>query len=410
LKKTVLQINVTLNSGSTGRIAENIGKKIIQAGGVSYIAYGRRITETASFAIKIGTLYDLFIQGVQTRLFDKHSLGAKMATKDLIREISRINPDIIHLHNLHGYYLNIELLFSFLKEYNKPVVWTFHDCWPFTGHCTFFDHINCTKWESECFDCPLKSSYPASYLLDQSKVNFVIKKKLFTSLDNLSVVTVSNWLRGKVEKSFFRPALLQTIYNGIDLSIFKPGSSDIKKRFGIDGRKYILGVADRWSERKGFDDFLKLRKMIDPEILIFLVGLNSAQRLRLPKNIKGIRHTENIKDLAALYAEADVFVNPSILESFGMVTAEAMACGTPVVVYNCTASPGIVKPGTGYVVEKRDIKELHVAVMKIISDGKEKYSAECRRNAENLFDMEKQYSQYIDLYNKISPDNPELNT
>lgn len=401
LDKKILQINVTLNSGSTGRIVEDIGRKILNTGGLSYICYSRGKGFSTSIFFKIGNKYSLWFHWLQTRLFDRHGLASKRATQQLVRKINEINPDIIHLHNIHGYYLNIELLFNFLKKYHKPVVWTFHDCWPLTGHCTFFDNVNCFKWENQCYDCPLKKSYPGSYFIDRSYLNYQLKKKLFNSLENLTIVSVSHWLKDMVVDSFLKEHKILTIQNGVDLSVFKPSKSKLKQKFNIEGRKLILGVADKWSNRKGLDEFIKLRRILNPDIVIMLIGLNRSQLNQIPENIIGVKHISNIHELPEYYSAADVFFNPSSLESFGLVTAEAMACGTPVVVYNSTASPELVKQGTGIIVEKKNLEKTKEAILKILSEDKNKYTHECRHVAEENFDNEKQLFEYIKLYNKI---------
>jgi putative colanic acid biosynthesis glycosyltransferase len=395
----VLQINVTLNTGSTGRIAEAIGLKIIQSGGESTIAYGREMRSSVSKVVKIGNIFDQVFHLVWTRLFDLHALGFSAGTKKLIKQIKAIDPDVIHLHNLHGYYINIKALFEFLKSFGKPIVWTLHDCWSFTGHCAYFDHVDCQKWKTGCYKCPLTKSYPASYLIDNSKLNFELKKKLFNSIYDLSVVTVSNWLMSKVDQSFLKYKREMVIYNGIDLSLFKPDASD-NKVLNID-RPYILSVANIWDSRKGLNDLIKLRILLDLKINMVIVGLNDSQIEQLPQGVIGLPKTKDLNELVALYSGAKAFINPSATETFGMVTAEAMACGTPVVVYNATASPELVGEGTGYVVEKGNIDALYKAVSRILLDGKEKYSASCRRYAEIHFDQDKQYSMYISLYQKL---------
>lgn len=192
----LLQINSIVNSGSTGRIAEEIGQTAIKAGWDSYIAYARKYGSSNSKLIKIGNNIDIKMHGLKTRMFDKHGLASKNATRNFITEIEKIKPDIIHLHNIHGYYINIEILFKYLKYSNIPIVWTLHDCWPITGHCTHFAFIGCEKWKSQCNNCPQKNSYPSSWLFDRSEKNFNLKKELFTSLPNLTLVPVSKWLAG----------------------------------------------------------------------------------------------------------------------------------------------------------------------------------------------------------------------
>jgi glycosyltransferase involved in cell wall biosynthesis len=306
----VLQINSVINSGSTGRIAEEIGQELINIGHESYIAYGRNNANSNSVKIKIGTKWDIYLHGISSRIFDNHGLCSSNATKILIKDIQSVNPDIIHLHNLHGYYLNYQLLFKFLNEFNKPIVWTLHDCWSITGHCSHFDFIGCNKWKNECYECPELKQYPKSIFYDRSTRNYVLKKELFNSIDKLMLVPVSDWLRKKITTSFMASTNVKVINNGINTSIFKPVSSSKRKDLNIVNEVVLLGVASVWHERKGFKEFLKLSKIMPENYRIILVGVKKNQSKLLPQNIIGIERTESVEDLAEIYSIADVFVNP----------------------------------------------------------------------------------------------------
>lgn len=395
----VLQIDVSVNIGSTGKIAEEIGLKIIENGDESFIGYGRDYRLSSSETIKIGNRLDQAFHLLQTRLFDRHALSSKYATDLFIKKIREINPDILHLHQLHGYYLNIEKLCKFLKDFNKPIVWTFHDCWAMTGHCGYFSPANCEKWKTGCYSCPLLHTYPASYLIDNSKNNYQIKKTLFSNLPKLTIVPVSYWMESVIKESFLKHHRTQVIYNGVDLDIFKPRETEkLRSKYNLKNKKVILGVAAIWSYLKGLEDFIELAKHIDKNTIIILIGLTDKQIRSLPANIIGLKKTENVDELAEFYSLAEVFVNPSIAESFGLVTAEALACGTPVVVYNVTASPELVKDGTGYVVESNNTTMLYSAISKILNVGKKQYADNCRKSAETFFDKNIQYEKYIELY------------
>jgi putative colanic acid biosynthesis glycosyltransferase len=397
----VLQICVEGNTGSTGTIAESIGKIALNSGWESYIAYGRFPRESDSKLIKIGNYWDIFLHGIETRIFDRHGLGSRGATKKLIKKIIQIEPDVIHLHHLHGYYINIEILFKFLSESNIPVVWTFHDCWSITGHCAYFDYIGCDKWKTECNKCPQMKEYPASIFIDRSKKNFYLKKSLFNSVDNLTIVSVSNWLNDIVEKSFMKKVSRKVIYNGVDIELFKPSSSNnIKEKFSIESKFLIFGLATTWSKRKGLEDFIKLSKNIDENTIMILVGLNTSQIKTLPKNIIGLQRTENQQELVDLYVASDVFMNLSVEETFGLTTAEALSCGTPVIVYDATASPELVDSQTGIIVEKNNIQNLLLAIEEIKKNGKSFYTAYCRSRAEKYFDKNIRFKEYFDLYNE----------
>jgi len=402
MNRTILQICVEGNTGSTGTTAEAIGKIVIAQGWKSYIAYGRFKRPSESKTIKIGNTLSIFIHGLQTRFFDRHGMGSKCATKKLVQQIKEIKPDIIHLHHLHGYYINIEVLFEFLAKAEIPVIWTFHDCWSITGHCSHFDFVSCEKWKTECNHCPQIKEYPASLFADRSRKNFYLKKKLFNSVENLTVVPVSNWLNKVIEKSFMGKLPRKVIYNGINIDLFSPLSqkNTVRERFNIRQKFMILGLATTWSSRKGLQDFIELSKHIDANKIIVLVGLNSSQIKTLPQNIIGLQRTESQQELRDLYIASDVFMNLSVEETFGLTTAEALACGTPAIVYNATASPELVDENTGIVVEKQNIQSLLSAIEEIKSNGKSFYSNACRSRAIKLFDKDVRFNEYFDLYNE----------
>jgi putative colanic acid biosynthesis glycosyltransferase len=399
----LLQICVEGNTGSTGTIAELIGQFMIQKGWESYIAYGRFPRPSKSNLIRIGSDFDSVLHGLETRFFDNHALGSRQSTKELIKKIEEINPDVIHLHHLHGYYINIEILFNFLHKCKIPVVWTFHDCWSFTGHCAYFDFVGCEKWKSECSHCPQKYEYPKSLLFDNSRKNFYLKKKLFTSILNMTIVSVSQWLNNLVSESFFKDTEHICIYNGIDLDTFKPinFALEIKKKYNVEDKFLILGVATTWNSRKGLVDFIELSKYLSKDELIILVGLNNQQIKRLPYNIIGLSRTDNRIELANLFATSDVFINLSIEETFGLTTAEALASGTPVIAYNRTASPELLSQETGFVVKKNDFAAIRKAISEIKKNGKFFYENKCRERACKLFDSANVFEAYSDLYNKV---------
>ncbi|NQU84849.1 MAG: glycosyltransferase [Mariniphaga sp.] len=398
--KNLLQINSVVNSGSTGRIAEEIGQTALNNGWESYIAYGRNERSSKSKLIRIGTDWDIKMHGIQTRLFDRHGLGSKIATEIIVRQIEQIKPDIIHLHNLHGYYLNIELLFNYLSKADLPVVWTLHDCWPMTGHCSHFDFAGCEKWKTLCYDCPQKTSYPSSILFDRSPKNYNLKKQLFTSVRNLTIVPVSSWLGGIVKQSFLSKYPIRVINNGVDLDMFslQNNTEEVRGKYGIGNRFMLMGVATTWSERKGLEDYMKLSKTLTNDIIIVLVGLSTAQLKTLPPTIIGIARTENISELAKLYSAANIILNLSAEETFGLTTVEGFACGTPSIVYNCTANPELITPETGFIVQKGDIQDLIHAINTIKAKGKSSYGIACRERAEKLYDKVERYRDYLNLY------------
>lgn len=404
----LLQIAVEGNTGSTGTIAESIGVLSMQNGWESYIAHGRFSRSSKSKIIKVGNYLDIMLHGLETRLFDRHGLGSCKATKILIKHIKDIKPDIIHLHHLHGYYINIEVLFDFLAKESIPIVWTFHDCWSITGHCCHFDFIKCDKWKTECNHCPQKKEYPASFLIDRSRENYKLKKELFTSVPNMLVVPVSNWLDGIVNDSFMGDISRHVIYNGVDVDLFTPISNhnNVKEKLNIGNSFMILGVASPWGKRKGLNDFIKLSKSIGKNNIIVLVGLNKSQIKKLPPTIIGLARTENQQQLRDLYATADVFLNLSVEETFGLTTAEALACGTPAVVYNATACPEVVDADTGIIVNKNDIDGLLAAIETIKKKGENYYSVACRERAVKFFNKNDRFNEYIDLYEEMLAGKP----
>lgn len=394
----VLQINTVCGRGSTGRIVADIHNLLPKRGHVGKVVYGRYQSPENIDAIKIGssasTLYHVF----QTRLFDRQGFASKKATKQLIAVIEEYQPDIIHLHNLHGYYLNLPLLFHYLAKKNTPVVWTFHDCWAYTGHCVYSDYIGCEKWKTECFHCPKKKEYPNSFLFDASRKNYIQKKRLFTAPENVTIVTVSDWLKGQVEQSFMSKYEVVRIYNGIDRKVFQPTQSNLKDRLGISDKFMMLGVSDIWSERKGLSYFMRLAQELKEDEALVMIGFKKEELSSLPKNIIALERTDNVQQLVEFYSAADVVLNPSFEETFGLVTAEALSCGTPVIVSNTTASPELVDKTCGRIVEKNDYEGFKRAIAEIKADPINKEA--CLKRAE-LFNKEKNYQLYIDLYEKI---------
>lgn len=403
---TLLQINVVNNWGSTGRIAEEIGQVAITNDWNSYIAFGRKERESQSNKIKIGNQWDFFWHLLLTRLFDRHGLASKRATRKLITKIEQIKPDIIHLHNIHGYYLNYEILFEYLLKAKIPVVWTLHDCWPFTGHCAHFASIGCNKWQTGCGHCPQKDTYPKSIFIDRSKKNFEDKQKYFTDCKSLiTLVPVSDWLADLVFHSFLKKIAIKRIYNGINIDFFSPISKDKKKeillKYNIKNKFVILGITSVWSIKKGLNDFVQLSKLLPNDSVILLVGLTKKQIDTLPKSIIGIGKTENINELAAIYSTADVFVNPTWEDNFPTTNLEALACGTPVITYRTGGSVEAISDDTGFIVEQGDIEGLVKAIEIIKTNGKDKYSDNCRKRAIANFNKEDRYKEYLDLYKEL---------
>ncbi|WP_138429455.1 glycosyltransferase [Fodinibius saliphilus] len=397
----ILQINSSVNTTSTGRIAEEIGQALQKQGHESFIA-SKKVGPGGSTSnlIHLGNKYDEYAHALKTRLFDRHGFGSKRTTQAFLRKLKEISPDVIGLHNLHGYYLNVEGLFNYLKEVQKPVVWTLHDCWPFTGHCSFFDYVSCEKWKTECRNCPLSDKYPASWFMDQSRRNFYHKKKLFNGIQDLTIITPSQWLATLVKQSFLGGYAVEVINNGIDLEKFWPTNADnINNRYNLFGKKVLLGVASVWDRRKGLKYFLELSKKLDDSFKIILVGLPEVEINRLPENIIGIQRTESLEELVSFYSVADVFVNPTLVDNFPTTNLEALACGTPVITFDTGGSPESIDEDTGMVVEKGNLKKLLEAI-KVVCSKSERYREACRNRAITHYDKKERYYDYVNLYEK----------
>lgn len=391
----LLQINSTANWGSTGKIAEQIGMLAMQQGWESYIAYGRSANPSKSKLIKVGSKLSTYWHVLESRLFDNHGLASRIATRKLIKKIKAINPDIIHLHNIHGYYINYKLLFNYLNSIKTPVIWTLHDCWTFTGHCAHFIDAECYKWKEGCTNCPKHKGYPSAYT-DYSNRNYTLKKQLFTHKEDIFISPASKWLSDFVGESYLKNINRRVFHNGINLNIFKPS------KYKHTDKIKIIGVSSVWSKAKGLDDFYKLRVLLDPSKYdITLVGLNQEQKDNLPRGIDGILRTNSAAELAELYSSANVFINPTYADTFPTTNLEALACGTPVITYRTGGSPESITSKTGFVVEQGDINGIIEAIKKIEERGKVYYSDACRKYAEDNFDKDKCFAKYIDLYNEL---------
>ncbi len=392
----VLQINSCANWGSTGKIAAQINDAARSHGWDTYLSYGRYHIPNGTSMIRVGNRISQGLALTEARLFDNDGLSSVVPTRHFVKNIKDIAPDIIHLHNLHGYYINYRILIEYLIESSIPVVWTMHDCWSFTGHCSHFVSANCDRWKTGCFDCPLKKEYPSSLFLDRAASNYNIKKELFTRIENLHIVTVSHWLEELVKQSFFQGKDIRVINNGIDISVFKPHIVEKEKK------NILLGVSSVWDNSKGLCDFYLLNELIDSNLYeIVLVGLTESQVSSLPGGIIGITRTDSVEKLAELYSKADVFVNLSYEDTFPTTNLEALACGTPVVTYKTGGSPEAVSTDTGMVVEQGDVQGIYKCVQNICNKGKGVFQSNCRERAVSLYDKVAKYKEYVELYEEI---------
>jgi len=360
-----LFINSVAGFGSTGRIAAEKCRELMKEGNQCVLAFGRNKANCDDIpTVQIGSSLDYKLHGVRCRLLDDHGFGSKGATKRFLAWVKQYDPDVIWLHNIHGYYIHIGLLFEYLRSCGKKIIWTLHDCWAFTGHCAYFDFAGCGKWKTGCYNCPQKGSYPASLGLDGSRSNYRKKKTLFTGISDLHLVVPSHWLENRVKQSFLQEYPVEVVYNTVDREVFKPTPGDFRERCGLQQKKIVLGVASSWDDRKGLYDFFRLREMLDESYAIVLVGLSEKQMQEVPSGILGIRHTNSPQELAQIYTAADVFVNPSREETFGLTAVEARACGTEAVVYKNTACEEIADKLGGVAVEQ-NVEALLAAIREI---------------------------------------------
>ena len=384
MKKKLLQIGIEVNSGSTGRIAEQIGLVAMKNGFESYITFARDYNPSRSVVIKIGSALNIFFHVLRTRLFGDHLGGSKLATLSLIKKIKKLRPDIIHLHQLHGYYLHIPILFNFLKSLKTPVVWTIHDNWAFT-------------------EIPF-GSYPKSLFFDKSKQNFLRKKKIFTNMTNIRLVGVSKWISDLAKNSFLNNYDISIIPNGIDISIFYPRDNKrhILKKYKLNTKKkYLIASGTTWNSNKGILDYKKLSKLLPKNIILILVGIKDHKIFAGETNIKCIPRTESQDELAELYSISEILLCLSYKESFGLTPIEAMACGTPSIVYDNTALPELVTKNTGNIVETGNLKLVLASIKKILNKGKMFYHQTCIDHVRDKYKKEITYENYIKIYKEL---------
>ena len=332
-----LLVNSVCGIRSTGRICVNIAEELEREGYEVKIAYGRESVPEphGNYAVEIGTAFGVRLHGLRSRLLDEHGLGSALATRRFLAWADAYDPDLLWLHNIHGYYINYELLLAWIKSRPEMKVrWTLHDCWAFTGHCAHFTVAGCEKWKQGCARCPQTGKYPASLFRDNSAANYARKKAAFTGVSDMTLITPSKWLAGLVSQSFLKDYPVEVRYNTVDTSVFKPTPGDFRARYGLEDKVIVLGVASAWSKNKGLEDFCRLSGMLDERYQIVLVGLTRDQLAALPEKILGIERTNDPRELAEIYTAADVFVNPTYEDTYPTVNLEAEACGTRVVTYD----------------------------------------------------------------------------
>ncbi len=398
----ILQIN-TCNFGSTGSVMLSISKCAEEHDCISYVSYAdsrsNRKKEVGN-SLLIGSILERNMHLLLAYYTGLNGCFSRIGTKKFLEKVDNINPDVIHLHNLHNCYINLESLFNYIKARNIPVVWTLHDCWPFTGQCPHFTTVKCEKWKMGCFDCPQYKEYPASRI-DKTKEMYMRKRTWFTDVDSLTIVTPSQWLADLVKESFLKEYPVSVINNGLDLDIFKPTHGGFRNKYKIEDKIVLLGVSSPWSNKKGLNTFINLAESIDDNFKIVLLGLTEKQIRELPQNVLGIERTNNPREIAEIYTSADIFINPTLEDNFPTTNLEAMACGTPVITYNTGGSVEVINEYTGRIVESNKMDELIIRIGDVLKEGKEKYRKERLANAPR-YDSKSKFEEYIELYFSIS--------
>lgn len=386
--------------GGPATIVNDVCKQVYQYGGKAIVAYGLQSSDEVE-TYKIGNKIGRYFHALETRIFDNHGCGSRIDTGKLLKEIDRFEPDIVNLHNIHGYYLNYPMLFEYLAQKDIPVVWTLHDCWVFTGHCAYFDRVGCEKWKDCCHDCVNKHEYPKSVLMDNSRRNYLLKKKVFTSVKNMTIVTPSEWLADLVKQSFLSKYDCKVINNGIDLTIFRPLSSNFREENNLIEKKIVLCVASTWEARKGLDDVIKLAKVLDTSYKVIVVGLTQQQIDKMPKEILAISRTDNVEELVKIYSSADVFFNPTYEDNYPTVNMEAISCGTPVVTYDTGGCKEQVNGIVGTSVERGDYRRAASEIQKICEN---RINSQDCIDFSQRFERDEAYRKYIELFNDILKD------
>jgi glycosyltransferase involved in cell wall biosynthesis len=327
---------------------------------------------------------------------DGHGFGSQSATRAFIRKLDSEKPALLHLHNLHGYYINIEILFDYIRHSGIPTLWTLHDCWSFTGHCSHFVRAGCGKWREQCERCPLTREYPANWGIDRSRHNYLRKKRAFTNLPNLRIAAPSRWLAGLVAQSYLSGAPLDVIPNGVDTGAFHPPEREMKHT-----RPLVLAVASQFDARKGYMDTLSVAQKLLPEADITLVGLTKKQIAALPSGIDGRAHIGDRSELVGLYQRADVLINTTYEDTYPTVNMEAIACGTPVVSYNTGGCAEQIAVGCGELVPVGDADGMAEAVRRVLARDRSIVRNDCQTHSLNNFDRNEAMNSYIKLYTSM---------
>ena len=397
----VLQINAVYHIHSTGRLVYELHHYYIKEGIDSLVAYSSSdgIGDTGLY--QIGTVYDKKLHAALSRIIGLQGYFSVFSTKRLLRFIEKSKPDVVHLHNLHSNYIHLPMLLKYLAKYDIPTVITLHDCWFYTGKCFHYTAHECDKWKTGCNHCSYWRLFNGYYFFDRSFKMWKDMKRYFLAIPSLGGIGVSEWITSEAKQTFLNQAkICKRIYNWIDLETFKPTQSEVLSEF--DNQFKILGVATEWADSKGLSDILYLAKKLPEDCIIILVGnIMEKDKQRLPHNVISVGRITPAENLAKYYAAADVFINFSKEESFGLVTAEALACGTPAIVYDSTANGELVGNLCGYKVTSLE-GELLQKILLIREKGKNCYSPHCRKFAQTNFDAVTNMKEIRNVYEQLT--------
>ena len=390
-------INSVAGFGSTGRLVSTLSM-MDEVDGKVY--YGRKKDSSNAISMRFTGDIGNVTHAIGTYLFDEHGFHNAMETKKMLKDLDEFNPDIVHLHNLHGYYVHVGVLFDYLKGKNKKVIWTLHDCWSFTGHCAHYDGIGCDKWKNKCYDCPITNEYPFSWNKHNVTKNYERKKEVFTSIkDNLTIVTPSYWLEEQVKHSFLKECKVMTIHNGINLNDFKYTESSFREKYHLEDSFIVLAVASVWDTTKGIEDLKELANSLPENIKLVVVGGTLSSNTTSIENALCIPRTNTVKELCEIYSASDVFINLTKQDTFPTVNIEALACGLPVITYKTGGSPEILTDKTGIVVEKNNIKKIKEVLIELAKNNSFKIE-DCIEVASH-YSLDKMYESYLGLYKKV---------
>ena len=391
----IVQINATAKNGGTGKVCYGISKTLTEKNIENYILFTGKEKATDNL-INYATNFEIKFQALKSKIFGNYGFNSVSITKKLIKRLKKIQPDVIHMHNLHGHNANIRMLFDYFEKNPKiKIFWTFHDCWTFTGYCPYYQLSSCEKWKNECSDCPQRKSF--SWFCDKSQKLQKFKKEILLKT-KFTIITPSYWLADVVKHSMFKDYDIEVIHNGIDLGVFKPTDSDFRKRYNLENKKIVLGVSMGWEKRKGLDTFIELSKRLPEKYQVVLVGTTKEIDKQLPSQIISINKIDDQIELAKIYTEADVFVNPTSDEVFGLVNVEALACGTPVVTFNAGGSPECIDSTCGSVVEIGNITTMEKEIIRICEDNP--YTKEACIKRSYSFDWNAKFAKYVSAYMK----------